>query len=226
MQTLAEFKAAQIAEEIANIPKQGFLIDAQTGVQTQQIANLVAEKMRTDAQSAQIAAEVLNVPKQGLLLDMQYQKGSSEIDLLDAQADKVSSEKLLVDREALNAIEQGKVLIAQECKLRAEFDVLVQTKLKTAGETQLLLWKTNTEKAQTTSLGVDEDSVVGKQKALYGAQATGFVRDAEQKAAKLMVDTWNVRRTTDEATVHDTVNMLNDAAVGRAVNKLLAGVNA
>jgi hypothetical protein len=41
-----------------------------------------------------------------------------------------------------------------------------------------------------------------------------------------MVDTWNVRRTTDEGTVADSVNNLNDAAVGRAVNKLLAGVNA
>ena len=73
---------------------------------------------------------------------------------------------------------------------------------------------------------MDDNSVIGKQKALYGAQTEGFTRDAEQKAAKLMVDSWNVRRTTDEGTVADSTNMLNDAAVGRAVNKLLSGVGA
>ena len=90
----------------------------------------------------------------------------------------------------------------------------------------MLAWKTTTEKAQTTALGVDADSVIGKQKALYGAQTSGFTRDAEQKAADLMTKTWMARRTTDEATVADGVNMLNDAAVGRAVNKLLSGVGA
>jgi DNA-binding SARP family transcriptional activator len=157
---------------------------------------------------------------------LQRDKSQAEIALIEAQTSKVQAEQELVERQTLNAIEEGKVLIAQECKLRAEYDVLMQTKLKTGQETELLLWKVNTEKAQTVALGVDPDSVIGKQKILYQAQATGFERDAEQKAAKLMIDSWNVRRTTDEATVADTTNMLNDAAVGRAVQKLLNGVGA
>lgn len=115
---------------------------------------------------------------------------------------------------------------AEICKLQAEYDVLMETKLKTAQETQLLTWKVITEKAQTSSIGVDPDSVVGKQKILYQAQTDGFSRDAEQKATKIMVDSWNVRRTTDEATVADGTNMLYDTAVGRAVTKMLSGVNA
>jgi hypothetical protein len=83
-----------------------------------------------------------------------------------------------------------------------------------------------TEQAQVTALGVDENSVIGKQKALYTAQTNGFARDAEQKAAKLMSDTWAVRRTTDEATVADATNVLHDVAIGRAINKMLAGVGA
>ena len=90
----------------------------------------------------------------------------------------------------------------------------------------MLTQKLATEKAQTVALGVDADSVLGRQKALYLAQTTGFTRDAEQKVAKVMVDTWNVRRTTDEGTVADGTNMLSDAIVGRAVNKMLAGVGA
>lgn len=118
------------------------------------------------------------------------------------------------------------VLVATECKLRAEYDVLMETKLKTAQETQLLTWKVTTEKAQTSDVGVAENSVIGKQKILYQRQADGFLRDGEQKAAKIMVDSWNVRRTTDEGTVADATNKLNDPAVGRAVEKLLTGVGA
>jgi hypothetical protein len=73
---------------------------------------------------------------------------------------------------------------------------------------------------------VDADSVVGKQRLVYAAQTSGFTRDAEQKAAKVMVDSWNVRRTTDEATSANGTNNLDDGSVGRAVSKLLAGVAA
>lgn len=142
------------------------------------------------------------------------------------QRDKVNQEVKLLEQNTANAVIEGTVLTATECKLRAEFDVLMLTKDKTAQETNLLLQKVVTERAQVTSLGVDADSVVGKQKALYSAQTAGFTRDAEQKAAKVMVDSWNVRRTTDEGTVADGLNMLNDAAVGRAVGKLLNGVGA
>ena len=90
----------------------------------------------------------------------------------------------------------------------------------------LLGQKVQTEKAQTVALGVDDNSVIGRQKLLYKAQTDGFQRDAEQKTAKLLVDSWNVRRTTDEGTVADSTNMLNDATIGRAVKKLMAGVEA
>lgn len=157
---------------------------------------------------------------------LQREKMEAEVALVRAQTEQAAAQMALTEQQTLNAVTENLVLLAQECKLKAEFDVLMETKLKTAQETELLLWKVNTEKAQTVALGVDEDSVVGKQKALYTAQTTGFTRDAEQKAAKLMVDSWNVRRTTDEGTVADGVNNLNDAAVGRAVIKLLNGVGA
>jgi predicted ArsR family transcriptional regulator len=95
---------------------------------------------------------------------------------------------------------------------------------KTAQETQLMLQKVATEKAQTVGANVDADSVVGRQKTLYKAQSDGFVRNAEQQAAKILVDTWNVRRTTDEGTTANTLNALDDNAVGKAVAMLLAGV--
>lgn len=142
------------------------------------------------------------------------------------EAAMVAAQIALLEQQRLNAIAEHDVLLAQKCKLDAEYDVLLEQKLKSAAENQLLVQKVITERAQVQAIGVDADSVIGKQKALYQAQTDGFKRDAEQKAAKLMVDSWNIRRTTDEATVADQTNMLADTVVGRAVSKMLEGVGA
>ena len=144
----------------------------------------------------------------------------------DLEAQLLVKQIALVEQQRINAVTENTVLVAQECKLRAEYDLTMANILKANQETALLAQKTASERAQILSLGVDDDSVLGRQKALYQAQTDGFKRDAEQKAAKVMIDTWNVRRTTDEGTVADGTNMLNDATVGRAVTKLLSGVGA
>ena len=166
---------------------------------------------------------VMNTALQFLL---QKDQAELQAQLIAKQIEKLDKEIDLVVQQTENAAIEAEVLHAQKCKLQAEFDVLVQGRLKTSAEVALLSQKVQTEKAQTVGAGVDADSVIGRQKALYQAQATGFERDAEQKVAKLMIDSWNVRRTTDEGTVADGTNMLYDPAVGRAVNKLLSGVNA
>lgn len=145
---------------------------------------------------------------------------------LIAEESLTNAKENLTLQQTANAIIEGTVLTAQKCKLDAEYDVLLETKLKTGAETSLLTQKVATEKAQITSLGVDADSVVGRQKGLYLAQTNGFTRDAEQKAAKTMIDTWNARRMTDDATVADAVNKLDDNNIGKAVNKLLVGIGA
>ncbi len=140
-------------------------------------------------------------------------------DLIAAQVERTK-------QETKNLVETNAQIIAQTCLLKAQYDIAMLTKLQTSAQTTLIQQKTATEKAQTVETGVDDNSVVGRQKLLYKAQTDGFQRDAEQKAAKLLTDTWNVRRTTDEGTVADTLNMLNDATIGRAVKKMLEGVDA
>lgn len=209
----------QIQAQTAQIEKQTLAVDTQI-LQTQ------AQTALVEQQKTNLAAEALNIPKQGLLVDAQAAVQTQQQLNLESQKLQIEAESALTTQKTTNAVTENTVLVATECKLKAEFDVLMETKLKTATETTLLAQKTATEKAQITALGVDDNSILGKQKALYAAQTDGFKRDAEQKAAKLMVDTWNVRRTTDEGTVADATNMLNDAAVGRAVTKLLVGVGA
>jgi hypothetical protein len=150
---------------------------------------------------------------------------SASVQFLVAR-DKIALEAELLQKQIDNEVKQGELIDAQICKLKAEYDLTMKTITKTGNEADLLAQKTTTEKAQTLELNVDENSIVGRQKALYKAQTDGFQRDAEQKAAKIMADTWNTRRVTDDGVVADNVNMLNDATVGRAITKMLAGVNA
>lgn len=142
------------------------------------------------------------------------------------QQQKTDLEAQLLEQQVANAVTENQVMQKQICKLDAEFDVLVEQKLKTIQETALLSQKKTTEQAQTNGVGVDADSVIGKQKLLYAEQTEGYKRNAEQKAAKLLIDTWNVRRTTDGATQANIENQLTDVDVGNVVAKLKAGVNA
>jgi len=201
-----------LVTENTNLGKQGLLIDNQKLQVAQQTTNLVAEALnipkqgtKIDNDAALIAAQTLIVPKQGL---------------------QTEAQTLLVTEQKDNAVLQGLNLTKEGCKLDAEFDVLEQQVLKVTAETTLLTQKKVTELAQVNSSGVDADSVIGKQKALYTAQTTGFTRDAELKVAGKLIDTWNVRRTTDDAVVADAGNGLLDANILRAVNKMLDGVGA
>ena len=193
-------------------------------------AHLEAEYSKNRIRGPEYSTVYLGALESVMQAALQFLLNKDKVDLeaqlIQAQIEKVNAEIDLVVQQTANAVIEAEVLRAQKCKLDAEFDILLQSKLKTAAEVTLLGQKTQTEKAQTIAMGVDTDSVIGRQKVLYAAQAAGFERDAEQKAAKLMVDSWNVRRTTDEGTVADATNMLHDPAVGRAVNKLLSGVNA
>lgn len=186
-------------------------------------AHLEAEFAKGRIKGSEYSTVYLGAVTQVMQTALQFVLAREEARLKNELLEK---QALLVVQQTANAVLEGAVLVAQECKLRAEFDLTTASILKTNQETALLSQKVATERAQVTALGVDDNSVLGKQKILYQAQTDGFKRDAEQKAAKLMADTWNVRRTTDEATVADGTNQLNDAAVGRAIGKLLTGIGA
>ena len=175
--------------------------------------------------------EALLAAQQIALAEVEVEKAKVELEILEANQAKIPYEIQLLQaqveltqQQAANAEKQLLVLDAQICKLKAEYDLVMAQIEKAAQEGELIAAKVATEKAQTLSMGVDEDSVIGRQKILYKAQADGFARDAEQKVAKTMIDTWNVRRTTDEATDGNAQNRLMDSYIGQAVAKMLAGV--
>ncbi|WRN92281.1 virion structural protein [Pseudomonas phage vB_Pae_HMKU_23] len=169
---------------------------------------------------------MLSAGFQDLLVKEQTAKTKQDV-LTAVQQTKVMEQQVLEStQKVLNMKQELLNLVAQECLLKAQFDLTKDQGLNTQEQTILVRQKVASERAQTIGAGVDADSVIGRQKELYKAQADGFKRDAEQKAAKILIDTWNVRRTTDTGTQANTTNRLDDANVGRVVNMLMTGVGA
>lgn len=227
MQTALQFLLTKEKTDLEAqlLQKQILLAQKEIDKATAELVQIAAQTELINQQKANLIAESFNIPKQGLLIDANKAQVIQQTENLVSTKLQVEAQTLLINQQKANAIIEGTVLVAQECKLRAEFDLITSNTVKSAQETALLTQKVATERAQITALGVDDNSVVGKQKLLYQAQTDGFKRDAEQKAAKLMIDTWNVRRTTDsDNTAATSTNKLSDVDVGAAVAKMLAGV--
>lgn len=202
-------------DEAAN---KALLVEAQVRLTEVQIRLAEAElerelinKQLIEAQVAKLKAETINVQQQ-------LNNLKSEDDILIKQSLKLTA-------DTANTVQQLNNLLAEECVLKSQFDINKSQNLQVVAQTSLVTQKVATEKAQTSGIAIEPTSVIGKQIALYTAQSNGFIRDAEQKAAKTLIDTWNVRRTTDVGTVADATNKLNDVNIGRAVEALLKGVN-
>ena len=101
--------------------------------------------------------------------------------LTQAQIDKANKELALLDK-------QIELIEAQIASQKANNTLIAQ--------------KVKTEKAQIQDI-IDGEAVVGvtgAQTALYKQQKEGFIRDAEQKALKIISDTWITRKTVDDGT--------------------------
>ena len=158
----------------------------------------------TTAQEEQIRAEMQKIPYEIQALQKQLELADKQI----AQADK-----------QLELTEAQIQVQLKQLDLMAE--QLEQAKAQTAYYEQ----RTITEKAQTSAGVAATGSVIGTQIALMNKQADGYDRNAEQQAAQILANTWNVRRQTDEDTQANTTNKLDDASVGAVIAKLAAGIN-
>ena len=189
-----------------------------------ELADVELETARVGVEKALVELEILRAQQDKIPYEIA--KLQAETTLLGSQNIKVQADTALVEQQTLNATVEYKVLEAQECKLRAEYDLILAQIDKAAQEGNLLAQKVLTERAQVSGTGVDLDSIIGRQKALYAAQADGFNRDAEQKATKIMVDAFSVTKTSDPDAISPVDYNLGPSAVTRAVNTLLQGIGA
>ena len=228
---ILEQQLVNLKVEEINATKQGLLLDKQlddlvaaTALKTQQKANLVdelltnaqqrsnlvteqarisAQTTQISTQTTQIAAETLNVPKQGLLIDAQkdtqlQQKLNLADELLTAaqQRTNLSSENQAIIAKTANTAQQTSNLLAEAANIPKQGAVYASTRLKIDAEKALLIDKLTTEASQRTVLA---------------AQASGYKRDAEQKAAEIM--------TRAFAAIATTTGMDSAAAAGYGISQ-------
>ena len=145
-------------------------------------------------------------------------KAAAEAELARYQMYKTAAETALLDK-------QNCLIDAQILKVEAEVLEIVE-------RTKLTVWKTNTERAQTTPYYdealtqlVDLDSVIGRQKKVNHRQADGFLRDAEQKAAKIAGDAFSVQYSVNDALtdVPQHFETAGNAGVNQIVDRMVQG---
>ena len=86
---------------------------------------------------------------------------------------------------------------------------------------ELYTQKTVTEKAQVDKSVVGVGSVIDTNSKLLEEQSKVYLRNAQQTAAKLLIDTWNVRHSSDpEGNLENDANKLTDADIGAAVTRM------
>ena len=167
---------------------------------------------------------VQTVLQQAMQFVLSKPRAELEADLLAEQVITEGKNQELLAQQTLNAAEELEKIKAEKCLLDAQYDSAVQQALRIAAEAALLAQKKLTEQAQISSTSVDTDSVIGRQKALYEAQTSGYSRDAEQKVAKILADSFAVQISASGVTSEGSG--LDAPHVLQAVSKMLEGINA
>ncbi len=199
--------------EVSNLTKQGLLVDSQKVVADKQALNVIAEtnqiNYRTDYQLPE-EVEILKRNQTQLtsqIAEINYRTTT----LMPSQTAQTTAQTAQVTYTTAN------VLPAQVALTTAQAD-------SADAQTALYAQKTTTELAQAVTTPAS-DSVMGVQNALMKKQIDSYSRDAEQKAAKLLIDTWNTRMTAHPDDTNFTeFNRLRDVDIGSAVDKMLDGI--
>jgi hypothetical protein len=153
-----------------------------------------------DKQIDMIDVQIIGELKNNELKDKQMLKMDQEILVLEQQVLKSKQDVLVAEQQVLVMKQQVLKSAAEVINLGHQGNVLIQTVGKVEAEKFLLTEKKWSEQAQRLDV-VNNQPVAGvikTQKELYIKQMDGFDRKAEQTAAKMMIDTWNVRRTTND----------------------------
>lgn len=159
-----------------------------------------------------ILNNLLNAAVQFLTQDasvfMQLEKLKYELPILEAQL-KLADKDLELKGKQIDNATKDLELKGKQLDLLAEQAKAAQAQYK------------------DTIDGVPVGGVLGKQMAIYTAQAKGFKDQALQAAAQMMINTWNVRRNTDEGLQTTPESHLQDINIGNAIKAMFesTGIN-
>lgn len=232
----SDLQNSKVPKEIAILEKQALQADAQTAMTTAQTNQVTAETTtRLPVEVANLTKQGLNLTEQNALTKAQTAQTTEQtkrlpydIEEIQARIANMGKQNMLLEKDYELRIGQlalqEKQLLLSEAELevkRQEIQVQLAAIDSQKAQAELYAQKVVTEKAQTQGDIAKPGSVLGANVAVLMAQADGYKSDRLQKTAKILVDTWNVRRNSDDGTEADVINQLHDANIGVAVTGLL-----
>ena len=186
--------------EVDNLTKQGLNLTEQVLLTKANTAQTLEQTKRIPYDIEEIQSRIANMSKQNLLLEKDYELRIGQLELQQKQL-LLSEAELEVKRQEIQ------VQLAAIQSQKAQADLYAQ--------------KVQTERAQIEGNVAQPGSVLGANVAVLMAQADGYKSDRLQKTTKILVDTWNVRRNSDDGTEANVQNQLHDVNIGVAVSGLM-----
>jgi len=199
---------AQIANEQLN----NTLIQAQIDKVNKDTEYVTKQILKVDDEIALVQAQVATQTKQLEVMDKAILNADKDLEVKTSGIALQTAQTALANQQVTNAVAQEEQIRKQTLKLQSEIDVLEQRKASELAQTS------------DTVNGQPVGGVLGKQIALYGNQAEGYIRDAEQKAAKILNDTFLTRVTTEYDSADATTAGQSDVEVSKVMAKLKSGI--
>ena len=175
----------------------------QKGINSQQILlleeQIAAAEQDTLLKTAQIA-----------LINKQIEQITGEIAFTAQKLLTEVQNTALVTQNTANAVSQNVVITNQGEKLVVDKSLVQEN-----------IYNAQAQRLETVD-SVAVAGVLGKQKNLYQAQIDGFERDAEQKLTKILLDTWSVSRTTNDAV--EVPDLANNTSIDQVLTVARTGI--
>lgn len=187
---------------------------------------------------AMLTAEVAIKQKQLPLMEKEISLKQNQIDLgikeLGVKENQITLgyKEIALKEKQLPIMERELAIKGQQLKL-AEYEFNYKAPAEVGlidAQTQLYGKKANTEQAQTDGSVIRPNSVMYWTNKLTEEQSKTYQRDAEQKVAKLLIDSWSVRYNADPDNPYvaaDGQNELENGNIGKAIRKMgeTVGIN-
>ena len=224
-----------LEDELLTSAKQRTSIDNEIDVRTRQV--LIAEAQsakdllvketqisQTTQQTSNLFLEAGNITKQGAVLTNQAAQIAQETIKSVVQTSLVTKQELQVVAETLNVPKQGELIDAQKNVQTQQKLNLEAQKLNIPKEGALVdAQKALTDQKKLTE--IDALLTATAQRSVLTAQATGFTRDAEQKAAEIMIRGFSVVATATEMNAAAaSLYGISQTGVLNVLGRLAAGV--
>jgi len=172
-------------------------------------------------------SQLLITAKELLVKQAQVDTANKDIQLKESQL-SLSIKELLIKQTQVD-IANEEILIKKAQLLVTKYELTNKLPAEVSlvnSQSDLYSQKSITEKAQVDSTVIGVGSVTDLNNKLITEQSKTFLRSAQQTAAKLLIDTWNVRHTADpDGNLEDNNNKLEDATIGRAVQAVMGGID-